>query len=34
MHRPLYYLGVFFLAAAAVKGIFLLVALWKEDRRG
>lgn len=34
MRSPLFYLGVFFLAAAAVKGIFLLVSFWRENRRG
>ncbi len=34
MRRPLFYLGIFFLAAAAVKGIYLIVMIWRNNRNG
>lgn len=34
MHGPLYYLGIFFLAAAAVKGIYMIIMIWRHDRNG
>ena len=34
MHGTLYYLGTFFLIAAAVKGIYAIVMTWRENRRG
>ena len=34
MHRPLFYLGIFFLAAAAVKGLCLIGMIWRDNRNG
>ena len=34
MRGPLFYLGIFFLAAAAVKGIYLISMIWRNNRKG